>query len=221
MTSTTRAWARGGTVLAATVLLIAGIFELFQGIAAIIRNNFYVVGANYLYNVNVRTWGWIHLGIGIVAILAGLGLFTGALWARIAGVTIAALSAIANFFWLPYYPFWALLIIAFDIFAIWAISRAGREVMAGGGAGTATGYSGEMMQGEERWPSTNPAAATGRHYATGPRPSASRPRRWPRAAVASSPAWAASPARGSPRRVASRVSPVSQACRATRTTRPK
>jgi hypothetical protein len=83
-------------------------------------------------------------------------------------VTIAALSAIANFFWLPYYPFWALLIIAFDIFAIWAISRAGREVMAGGGAGTATGYSGEMMQGEERWPSTNPAAATGRHYAGEP-----------------------------------------------------
>jgi hypothetical protein len=169
MTSTTRAWARGGTVLAATVLLLAGIFELFQGIAAIIRNNFYVVGANYVYSVNVRTWGWIHLGIGIAAILAGLGLFTGALWARILGVAIAAITAIANFFWAPYYPLWSLLVIGFSIFAIWAITRAGRDVMAGvGTGGTAGAYSGEYLQGDERWPSTNPAATTGRHYAGEP-----------------------------------------------------
>jgi hypothetical protein len=169
MTSTTRAWARGGTVFAATVLLLAGIFQLFQGIAAIIKNQFFIIGPNYAYVVNVRTWGWIHLAIGIVAIVAGLSLYTGMLWARIVGVAIAAISAIANFFWLPYYPLWSLLIIAFDIFAIWAISMAGRDVMLGREAGAATGaYRGEMMQPEERWPATNPPATAGRHYAGEP-----------------------------------------------------
>jgi hypothetical protein len=42
------------------------------------------------------------------------------------GITVAVLSAIANFLWLPYYPFWALTIIALDIFVIWAIAAHGR-----------------------------------------------------------------------------------------------
>ena len=39
------------------------------------------------------------------------------------GVTLAVLSAIANFFFIPYYPFWAILIIALDVWVIWALTR--------------------------------------------------------------------------------------------------
>lgn len=164
--STARAWARGGTVFAATVLLLVGIYQIFLGIAAIVNDKFFVVGPNYAYTVDTTTWGWIHLGIGVVATLAGFFLFTGTMWARILGVTIAGLSAVANFFYLPYYPLWSLLIIAVDIFAIWAIAHAGPREMLGGYPGAAGAFAGEAEQTGQRWPSAN--QPTGRHWAGEP-----------------------------------------------------
>jgi hypothetical protein len=46
----------------------------------------------------------------------------------VVAITLAVLSAIANFLFIPYYPFWSLLIIAVDVFVIWAIAAHGREV---------------------------------------------------------------------------------------------
>jgi hypothetical protein len=39
------------------------------------------------------------------------------------------LSAIANFLTIPYYPLWSILIIALDIFVIWALTAHGRDVI--------------------------------------------------------------------------------------------
>jgi hypothetical protein len=155
-------------VFAATILLLVGIYQIFLGIAAIAKNQFFVVTANYAYVVNVKTWGWIHLAIGIVAVLTGLFLFTGQLWARILGVAIAGISAVANFFFLPYYPLWSLLIIAVDVFAIWAIAHAGKADMLGTSEASAGygSFAGEPEQAGQRWPSTNQAA--GRHWAGEP-----------------------------------------------------
>jgi hypothetical protein len=33
------------------------------------------------------------------------------------------LSALANFFFIPYHPFWSLLMIAMAIYVIWGVSR--------------------------------------------------------------------------------------------------
>jgi hypothetical protein len=38
------------------------------------------------------------------------------------------LSAIANFLFIPYYPFWSLLIIALNVFVIWALAVHGGRV---------------------------------------------------------------------------------------------
>jgi hypothetical protein len=43
---------------------------------------------------------------------------------------VAAVSVFANFVWLPYYPVWAILIIAFDFFVIWALTAHGRDINA-------------------------------------------------------------------------------------------
>ncbi len=166
----TRAWAYGGMIFAATMLVVIGVYQLFLGIAAIARNEFFVVGPNYYYTVSTTTWGWIHLGIGIVAILVGLFLYTGMMWARVAGVIMAALSAIANFFFAPYYPLWSILIIALDIFVIWAIATVGsrREVAAMkaeymGTTSMRSGAGGDADVNEgDRWPAANrPSERTG------------------------------------------------------------
>jgi hypothetical protein len=160
--STARAWARGGTIFAATVLLLVGVYQILLGIAAIAKNNFFVVGPNYAYTVNTTAWGWIHLGIGVVAVLAGFFLFTGTMWARIAGIAMASISAIANFFFLPYYPLWSLLIIAIDVFAIWAIANMNRPDLATISESEYAMARGDYTQTGERWPANPP---TGRHYA--------------------------------------------------------
>ncbi|WP_371501207.1 hypothetical protein OG871_30475 [Kitasatospora sp. NBC_00374] len=111
----------GWTVLAAVLMIFGGAMAIFQGIAAIAKDDLIVKTPNYAFQFSVNGWGWVHLILGIVIVLAGCALFTGAVWARAVGVGLAGLSAIANFLWLPYYPFWAVILIAIDIFIIWAL----------------------------------------------------------------------------------------------------
>jgi hypothetical protein len=91
------------------------------------QNEIYVVGARYLFTFDVTTWGWIHLLVGIVVGLAGVAVLTGQLWGRVVGIGLAVLSMIASFMFIPYYPVWSLLIIALDVFVIWALCSYDRE----------------------------------------------------------------------------------------------
>lgn len=116
-------WAVGGTVFAGVIMLMVGAFHAIAGFVALLDDQFYVVTQNYTYSFDVTGWGWIHLILGIVLVLAGAYVFSGATWARAVGMTLAVLSAIANFFFIPYYPFWSLLMIALAVFVIWSLSR--------------------------------------------------------------------------------------------------
>jgi hypothetical protein len=115
--------ALGGYVFAGVILIVIGCFHAIAGLVAIFDDGFYVVSANYTFNVDTTAFGWIHLLAGLLVAAAGFALFSAATWARVVGVLFASLSAIANFFFIPYYPFWAILIIALDIWVIWALTR--------------------------------------------------------------------------------------------------
>lgn len=117
-------WALGGAVFAATVMIMTGLFQVFEGLAALINDDFYVVLPNYAYEVDITAWGWIHLIIGIVVIVAGVYLFSGNRAAGVAAILLAALSAVSNFLFIPYYPLWSLLLIALAVFVIWSVSQA-------------------------------------------------------------------------------------------------
>ncbi|MDI9918194.1 hypothetical protein [Rhodococcus sp. IEGM 1379] len=115
-------FAIGTTIAAAALLFVAGIVALLQGIAALSENNLFVVGINYTYQFDLTTWGWIHIVLGAIGIAVSLGLFAGMTWARGMAFVIAALSIVANFLWLPYYPVWSILVIALDVLVIWAVA---------------------------------------------------------------------------------------------------
>ena len=68
---------------------------------------------------------------GILVLLAGFAVMRGALWARIVGITLASLSALANFFFIPFYPFWSLTVITLDILVIWALAAHGKALVEG------------------------------------------------------------------------------------------
>ena len=78
--------------------------------------------------MDFTAWGWVHLVLGIVAGLTGVGLLTGNTVARIVGVGIAGLSALVNLAFMPAYPVWSVLAIALDVVVIYAIVVHGREV---------------------------------------------------------------------------------------------
>ncbi|MGH7751363.1 MAG: DUF7144 family membrane protein [Gemmatimonadales bacterium] len=116
-------WVVGFAIFAGVLMIMSGLFQVLQGLAAIIDDDFFVVRNNYAFEVDTSTWGWIHLFTGAVVALAGFGVISGNLWARILGIALALASAVVNFFYIPYYPFWSILIIAVDIVVIWALTQ--------------------------------------------------------------------------------------------------
>jgi hypothetical protein len=121
-------WAVGFILFAAIMMIMVGIFQALDGLVAIFNDTFYVATRKYLFQFDATTWGWIHLILGLLVAFAGWGLLSGRTWARVVAITLAVLSAIANFLFIPYYPFWSLLIIAVDVFVIWALVAHGRDV---------------------------------------------------------------------------------------------
>jgi hypothetical protein len=111
----------GLTILAATLMMVSGVLGFFYGLAAIIKGSFFVVLPNYAFSLSAVAWGWLHLAIGAVVFVAGAALFTGHLWARIAGIFIASCAMVAYFVSLPYYPVWSVVVIALSAFIIWAL----------------------------------------------------------------------------------------------------
>jgi hypothetical protein len=118
-------WAVGGVTFAGVMMILVGIFQSIAGLAAIFEDEFFVVTQNYVFDLDVTAWGWIHLLLGIVVALAGYFLFVGRTWAAALAIVLAMLSAIANFFFIPYYPFWSILMIAIAIWVIWSVTRPG------------------------------------------------------------------------------------------------
>lgn len=113
----------GGAIFAGVMMIIIGAFQTIAGLAAIIEDDLFVVGKDYIFSLDTTAWGWVHLALGIVILIAGFALFSGKVWAGTLAIVLAVLSAVANFFYIPHYPFWAILIIALDVWVIWALTR--------------------------------------------------------------------------------------------------
>jgi hypothetical protein len=117
--------AAGGITFAATMAVLVGTFQIVQGLVAVFNDDFFLVTRNYTFDLDVSAWGWIHLLLGLLMVGVGFGLYARALWAVIGGIAVAAVSALGNFFFIPYYPVWALLLIVLDVWIIWSLTRPG------------------------------------------------------------------------------------------------
>jgi hypothetical protein len=123
-------WAIGWIAFAGTMMMIQGVWWSIAGLVALFNDEFYVVGAEYILQFDVTTWGWIHLLLGLLVLGAGVAVFSGAVWARTVGVIVASIATLVAFAWLPWYPVWAILLITISIAVIWALTAHGRDVNA-------------------------------------------------------------------------------------------
>ena len=123
LTPAKAAWSVGVSSAAAIFLVLGGVFQFLQGLAALLNSEFSIVGANYTFSFDLTTWGWIHLILGLVAVATGIGLFGVAAWAQTVGIIIALLGAVSNFLWLPYQPWWSIVMIVIYSVVIWALAN--------------------------------------------------------------------------------------------------
>jgi hypothetical protein len=114
---------------AGILLLVVASLQVLEGISAVAKDDVYVAGINYIYEFDITAWGWIHIVLGAIGVAAGVGILMNQTWAQVTGIGFACLSALANFAFLPYYPLWAMVVIAFNVLVIWALAN---QVSTGG-----------------------------------------------------------------------------------------
>jgi hypothetical protein len=120
---TRQAVAGAFTVLAATLMILSGLWGFFVGITGALSGGFYAtVPTTYTFSLSPYWWGIVQMCIGAVVFAAGVCLLLGMTWARAVGIALAVISALANFLFLPHYPIWSILVIAVDVIIIWALS---------------------------------------------------------------------------------------------------
>jgi hypothetical protein len=112
---------------AGMMLVLLGSFNVIEGLVALFNDQYYVPTAEGLLVFDLTGWGWVHLIIGVLAIVVGVGLYTGAVWARVGGVLLAGINAVAQLMFLSAYPVWAVIVIALDVLVIWALVVHGDE----------------------------------------------------------------------------------------------
>ncbi len=128
----TTGWA-GWVLFGALMMILAGSFHVIAGLTALFKSGYYLVGeADLLVDVDFTAWGWVHIALGAVAVAAGVGLMAGQTWARVVGIAMALVSAIVNLAFIAAYPVWSIVVIALDVFIIYAIAVHGEELRSEG-----------------------------------------------------------------------------------------
>jgi hypothetical protein len=124
------AWA-GWVVFGGVMMIMLGLIQVIQGLVALLDDKYFLVTKSGLVvSVDYTTWGWVHLVLGIVTGLTGVGLLAGNTLARVVGVAIATVSALVNLVFIPAYPIWSIIVITLDVIVIFAIVVHGRELKA-------------------------------------------------------------------------------------------
>ncbi|MDP9849871.1 DUF7144 family membrane protein [Streptosporangium lutulentum] len=117
----------GWVWFAALMMILTGAFNIIYGLVAIFRNTFFLETPNNTLLFNLSAWGWIHLILGILLVVAGLAVIAGQTWGRVVAVALAMVNAITQMLLFSAYPWWSLLAIAIDVLVIYALIVHGRE----------------------------------------------------------------------------------------------
>lgn len=119
----------GWVLFASAMLTLLGAMQVIAGLVGIFKPEFYLVTSAGLMVFNQTTWGWIHVVLGIVSLLAATGILIGAMWARIYGIIVATLLMLGHVLFLTAYPLWSLIALVVNGFVIYALTLHGDEIV--------------------------------------------------------------------------------------------
>lgn len=112
----------GLSLFAGIALLMSGLFSILLGVTGIARDHLFSP-AGYAFRFELTAWGWIHLVVGVVLVIAGVGVLADQSWGRGAGVAVAGISLVTQFMFIPYYPAWSISVMILDLLIMWTLSR--------------------------------------------------------------------------------------------------
>jgi hypothetical protein len=117
---------------AGTLMLIIGALDFFQGLIALLEDEYFVATASGFLVVDLTGWGWILLIWGALLVVAGLGLLTGQSWARWFTIVVVSLNFLAQLGFLgnTQYPLWSLTVMALNIIVLYALTARWSESAA-------------------------------------------------------------------------------------------
>jgi hypothetical protein len=120
--ATSERWS-GWISFAGLMIIIIGGLDFFEGLIAVIRGQYYAVTPNQIVVVDLTAWGWIMMIWGVLLVLAGLGLLSGATWARWFAIVVGSLNVLAQlgFVGSSQYPLWALTVLALTLVVLYAL----------------------------------------------------------------------------------------------------
>lgn len=118
----------GWVVFAGVMMIIAGILWAIIGLVAVFNSDWVVFGKEAALFVDISGWGWLHVILGLLMVLAGFLVIQGNLFGRTMAVILAIISIVVNFVWMPVYPIWSIVIITIDVFVLYAVIVHGREL---------------------------------------------------------------------------------------------
>lgn len=121
------AWT-GWVAFAGIMMIVLGVFNALDGLVALLNGSWLVDNTQLPVTINYTAWGWTWVIVGTIVAVAGFGVLAGQTWARVAGIIMAALNAMAQLMFIPAYPIWSILIITIDIIVIWSLTAHGREM---------------------------------------------------------------------------------------------
>jgi len=127
-TPTSNFWA-GMMAFGAIMIVVLGVINVIHGLAALFLDNVFVTGSKGALVLDVTQWGWVHIVLGLLLVLIGVWLVRGVLWARVLGVVVVMVNMVTQMMMLPAYPFWSVVVIAFDAVVLWAITVHGSETL--------------------------------------------------------------------------------------------
>jgi hypothetical protein len=118
----------GWVFFAGIMMILTGLFQAIAGFTDLLRPEWYVTTSSNLLVFNYTAWGWIHLSLGLLILLAGFSVLHGSTWARIVGVILAVLSAVGALVSISAYPIWSVIVITVDVLVIYALTVYGGEL---------------------------------------------------------------------------------------------
>jgi hypothetical protein len=121
------AWV-GWVIFGGVMMVMVGGFQAALGLVALFNDNYFLFTRNgLLVTADYTTWGWVHLTLGALVVIAGCSVMAGQTWARVVAIILAVVSAIVNVGFLAAYPVWSIIVITLDVIVIYAMAVHGRE----------------------------------------------------------------------------------------------
>jgi hypothetical protein len=118
----------GWAYFAGIMMAVLGFFQVILGLTALFKDSYYVVLPNSILNLDYTQWGWTHLALGLLVLVAGFALLAGQVWGRVVGVLLAVLAAVVNMLFIPAYPVWSIIVITVSVLVIYALVVHGNEL---------------------------------------------------------------------------------------------